>query len=195
MGDTEKLDIIFDNLFKVFSSDRFLRGQGTAGEIQSYAQTYDPKDQLAVEDRIPHLIKRLSNAGIEVLEANLYHVCMELLKKQGVLDGALEVEKGMSKAEYLEALGSQLKGEEPFADYIQENVRHGAYRIVFMTGVGAVYPVVLVRSILPKLEGTFKDIPLVTFFPGTYDNFRFKLYGLIPMKGFYRAFNLSDYKV
>ena len=106
-----QIELVFDDLFKKFSSQRFLRGEGTAGEIQFYAQTYDPKDQVLVDKQIPHLKKRLSAAGIETLEINLFQLCIELLKEEDILQTTLEAERGQSKNEFLEALLSQLKGE------------------------------------------------------------------------------------
>ena len=190
-----QIEQVFDDLFKKFSSQRFLRCEGTAGEIQFYAQTYDPKDQVLVDKQIPHLKKRLSAAGIETLEINLFQLCIELLKEEDILQTTLEAESGQSKNEFLEALLSQLKGETAVIASIEKKVQQGSYHVVFLTGIGAIYPIIRTHTILNKLQTSVKNIPLVIFFPGTYDNLAFTLFGVLPDKGYNRAFNLNDYKI
>jgi Domain of unknown function (DUF1788) len=189
------IERLFDDLFKKFSSQRFLRGEGTAGEIQFYAQTFDPKDQTLVDKQIPHLKKRLSAAGIETLEINLFQLCIELLKEEDILQASLDAESDHTKNEFLEALHSQLRGESSFIESIENKIQQGSFNIVFLTGIGAVYPIIRTHTILNKLQTSIKNIPLVIFFPGSYDNIAFTLFGILPDKGYYRAFNLNDYQI
>ena len=158
-----QIEQLFDDLFKKFSSQRFLRGEGTAGEIQFYAQTYDPKDQVLVDKQIPHLKKRLSTAGIEILEINLFELCIELLDEEGVLQMTLETESRHSKNDFLDALLSQLRGETAITASIEKKIQQGSYNIVFLSGIGAIYPIIRTHTILNKLQTSVKNIPCHLF--------------------------------
>ena len=62
--------------------------------------------------------------------------------------------------------------------------------IVFITGVGKVYPFMRSHSILNNLHHVFDTLPLVLFFPGTYDGQSLKLFGRLEDQNHYRAFQL-----
>ena len=190
-----QIEQLFDDLFKKFSSKRFLKGEGTAGEIQFYAQPYDPHDQVLIEKQIPHLMKRLSAGGIEIIEINLFQLCIEILKNDDALQTTLKEESNQSKQGFIEALLSQLNGEASFIELIEKKVRNDSYNIVFLTGIGAIYPLIRTHTILSKLQTSIKNVPLVIFFPGTYNSISFTLFGTLHDKGYYRAFNLNDYKI
>jgi hypothetical protein len=48
------------------------------------------------------------------------------------------------------------------------------------------------HSILNNLQVTMGEIPVIAFFPGEYDGFRLKLFGLVQDTNHYRAFSLDQ---
>lgn len=67
----------------------------------------------------------------------------------------------------------------------------GADNIVFLTGVGKAYPFIRSHTILNNLHSVV-DVPLLMFFPGTYDGLSLKLFNIIKDDNYYRAFRLVE---
>jgi len=66
--------------------------------------------------------------------------------------------------------------------------------IIFITGVGEVYPYLRTHKLLSTLESKFTEKPLVLFFPGKYETDNVKgsnltLFGILDDR-YYRAFNI-----
>lgn len=66
---------------------------------------------------------------------------------------------------------------------------------LFLTGIGAIYPIIRSHTILNNLQALVKEIPLVMFFPGNYNNFSLNLFGRLKDDNYYRAFNLNEYTI
>ena len=69
--------------------------------------------------------------------------------------------------------------------------------MLFISGVGAVYPYIRVHTLLETMQGRFGDCPVVLFYPGTYttsstSGSTMRLYGLLAADNYYRAVNLRD---
>lgn len=73
------------------------------------------------------------------------------------------------------------------ADRVQDN------DIIFITGIGKVFPIIRSHVILNNLYKAVEDIPVVLFFPGRYDGQELMLFGEIKDDNYYRAFQLIDY--
>ena len=186
---------MFDNLYRIFSSKRFLKKEGLGGEIPFFIQPFAPKQQVEVDTQIKHLIKRLGVEGIEVLEINLYQLCINILKEQDVFEVSLDSEKEQSKNEFLEALKGPLNIEEEVIPHLKNLINKENKHIVFLTGIGSVFPVIRSHTILNNLQKLIKTIPLVMFFPGDYNNFSLSIFGKLKDENYYRALNLNDYKI
>jgi hypothetical protein len=186
---------VFDNLYRVFSSKRFLLKEGLGGEIPFFIQPFHPHYQLEVDKQIKHLIKRLSVEGIEVMEINLYLLCVDILKEQNIFEVSLESEKEQSKNEFLEALKGPLNIEEEVIPHLKNLIEKENKHIVFLTGIGSVFPIIRSHTILNNLQKLIKSVPLVMFFPGDYNNFSLSIFGKLTDENYYRALNLNDYKI
>jgi len=64
--------------------------------------------------------------------------------------------------------------------------------IVFITGVGKAYPIIRSHTTLNKLHETIEQVPVVMFFPGSYDGVELVLFNEIKDDNYYRAFPLVD---
>lgn len=195
MNKKQNLDILFERLFTIFSSRRFLLSEGTAGEIPFYIQTFAPSVQVDLDKQVSHLVKRLDSCNVRVLEINLYHFYLDLLKTGGHLEMVFEFEKTNSKAELLDALNSVLTLEHDIVPAMANLLNTADYHIFFITGVGAIYPIIRSHTILNNLQKLVKAIPLVMFFPGKYDNLYLKLFDRMRDDNYYRAFNLNEFRV
>jgi hypothetical protein len=184
----------FETLFKVFSSQRFLKRESLGNEIAFFVQPFQPEFQTKIDIQIPHLIKRLKKENIFVLEINLYSLCIELLKKNNEFENVIEAEPEMSKTDLFEALNGPLNVEKEIIPAIRKSLKDSECQIVFLTGIGAIYPLIRSHTILNNLQSLIKEVPLVMFFPGQYNNISFTLFGRLKDENYYRAFNL-DYRI
>lgn len=189
----QNIELVFEKLYTVFSSQRFLNKEALGGEIPFFIQPFLPEKQTQVDQLLPHLIKRLDTANIPVLEINLYKHCIGLLEKQDVLQNALETEHELSKSEYMEALNGPLDVQKEVIPSIKKLMDSSDAKVVFLTGIGAIYPIIRSHTILNNLQALVKEIPLVMFFPGNYNNFSLNLFGRLKDDNYYRAFNLNEY--
>ena len=69
------------------------------------------------------------------------------------------------------------------------------FDLMFISGVGEVFPYIRSHNILNNLQSTAKDKPTVMFFPGEYtqcklDGSSLDLFGRLRDDKYYRAFNI-----
>jgi Domain of unknown function (DUF1788) len=73
--------------------------------------------------------------------------------------------------------------------YINRRLQ-GNEQLILMTGVGASYPMLRSHTILNNLHSVLDKIPLVMFFPGSYDGNELRLFNTFKDDNYYRAFPL-----
>jgi hypothetical protein len=185
----------FETLFKILSSSRFLKKEGLGGELPFFIHSFPVSNQAIVNLNIHSLIKRLLNEGIEVLEINLYLLCIDILKSANIFEQIVEQEGKMPKLRLNKVLVSNLNVETIIIPEIHRRHSETNAKIVFLTGVGEVYPFIRSHSILNNTQTLVGNIPLVMFFPGSYNNKTLTLFDLIKDENYYRAHNLNDYKI
>ena len=72
--------------------------------------------------------------------------------------------------------------------YIRDHTPENA--VVFLTGIGKCYPILRSHKVLNNLHQAFVRVPVVMFFPGTYDEQELVLFNEIKDDNYYRAFRL-----
>jgi bacteriophage exclusion system BrxB-like protein len=169
--------------------------EGLGGEIPFFIQPFHPEHQVAVDKQVRHLIKRLGVEGIDVLEINLFQLCINILKEQNIFEMSLDSEKEQTKNEFLEALRGPLNIEEEVIPHLKKLIANENSHIVFLTGIGSVFPIIRSHTILNNLQKLIKQVPLVMFFPGDYNNLSLSIFGKLTDENYYRALNLNDYKI
>ena len=79
-----------EHLFRVLSSERFLKMEGLGKEVAHFIYDYDPAWALDVAQAKKRIKTKLdTELGIKVLEINLYDLCIELLKERNVWERVL----------------------------------------------------------------------------------------------------------
>jgi hypothetical protein len=190
----------FDHLLSVISSTRFLNKQGLGNDVPFFICPFDPADAFSFAEDILRLIKKLQNAGCRVLHIDLYDLSLELLKARGILDEVLEIEPHHSKAEIKELLQGVLDPAAHLIPKIGEMIDATPHDVIFITGVGEIYPFIRSHNVLNNLQSTAKDCPTVMFFPGNYTHAlatgaSLDLFGIARDDRYYRAFNIMNYEV
>jgi hypothetical protein len=189
-----------EHLFKVVTSERFLTKQGLGNEVPFFICPYPAEEGLSmVEDRID-LITRIAHAGVAVLDISLFDLSLSILEERGILEQVLEVEPETDKGELRELLQSVLDPQANLIPKIGEAIEATPHDVIFLSGVGEVYPYIRSHNVLNNLQSTAKDKPTVMFFPGSYTHAlatgaSLDLFGCLHDDKYYRAFNILNYEV
>jgi len=185
----------FENLYKIISNQRFLNKEGLGGELPFFIHSFPVSKQSEVEINIKSLIKRLHKSNIEILEINLYTLCIDILNQKELLEKIKVQEPNLPKHRLLRILSGSLNIETVVIPEIHKRIAEASPMIIFLTGIGAVYPAIRSHSILNNLQTIVGDLPLIMFFPGTYNNHSLNLFDRLKDDNYYRAHNLNEYKV
>lgn len=185
----------FQHLLRVISSERFLKMQSIGKEVPFFICPYPAKDATAMQRMEKQLVRRLEQGGLHVLEVNLYDLAIALLKARGIWDEILRIEETVGKDQLLELLQGVLDPEQHLVPAIAERMQGQHFDVMFITGVGEVYPYIRSHNVLNNLQSTAKDQPTVMFFPGEYTQSlecgaSLDLFGLLHDDKYYRAFNI-----
>lgn len=186
------------HLFKVLSSERFLKMEGLGNEVAHFIYDYDPSWELDVAQAKKRIKTKLdTELGIKVFEVNLYDLCVDLLKKRNVWDRVLAAEPTMDKSEFLKMLQNMLDPQMHLAPAIKELMAAESFQVLFLTGIGEVFPFVRSHTVLNNLQTVVSDKPMLMFFPGRYEvsatqGSALVLFGQLKDDSFYRAKRILD---
>jgi len=194
-GSRQTIQEKFQHLLAVVSSERFLKKQGIGNEVPFFICPYNPSDANEVERSLKKLVTKLEQTGIRILNVNIYDMSIELLKEREIWDRVLSVEESVSKAEFQELMQGVLDPESHLVPAIAKKIESAEYDVMFLSGVGEVYPYIRSHNVLNNLQSTAKDKPTVMFFPGTYTHSletgaSLDLFGKLHDDKYYRAFNI-----
>ncbi|WP_339240506.1 DUF1788 domain-containing protein [Geobacillus sp. FSL W8-0466] len=78
--------------------------------------------------------------------------------------------------------------EEQLVDKIAEAAEQA--QIIFITGIGSVFPLVRAHELLNQLHPKVTNVPIVIFYPGTYTGQGLSLFNRFESNGYYRAFSI-----
>lgn len=185
----------FQHLLALISSDRFLKRQGLGNEIPFFICPFDPKEAVEMARIQRQLINRLNQAGVRILEINLYDMAVDLLKERGILEQILQIEPTVSKDELKDLLQGVLDSEAHLIPEIAKRMSCSEFDVLFITGVGEVFPYIRSHNVLNNLQRAAKEKPTVMFFPGAYthsleNGASLDLFGRLHDDKYYRAFNI-----
>lgn len=187
-----------EHMFKVLSSERFLKMEGLGNEVAHFIYDYNPTWELDVAQAKKRIKTKLdTEIGIKVLEINLYELCVDLLKKRNVWERVLAAEPGMDKLDFLKMLQNMLDPQMHLAPAIKERIADENFHILFLTGIGEVFPFVRSHTVLNNLQTVVSDQPMLMFFPGRYEmsatqGSSLVLFGQLKDDSFYRAKRILD---
>ena len=188
MTTAEKLNLIEPRI----KDKEFLEKVRGGHIIPFYILDYDPQDEYMAREHVLNLQDKVNkeNGDIRIKVIDLYGLLLECLKEKGFLDKALKAEEAKGTEKLFEAIKNtlQLKKETTvYIDKIAEDIQ--PEDVVFLTGVGKVYPIVRTHKVLSNLRPLLKRNPLIVMYPGTYINNELSLFGEID-RDYYQAFKL-----
>ena len=191
IGMPETIAQKFDRLFNIFTSEDFMEGKKLGGEIASYISTYPPEEENAIKEQIYAIKNRLDKHGRSVVIIDLYVVMIAILTEKKLLSRVFDSESKMQKQRLLTSLVTTLDVQKVLVPDIVQRIHNSAASIVFLTGIGQVFPIIRAHTVMNNIQTLVSKTPLVAFFPGDYDGIRLKLFGRLQDENHYRAFNLD----
>jgi Domain of unknown function (DUF1788) len=191
---------LLDHLIEVISSEKFLNKRGLGNEVPFFICPFQPEDLVEMGKIRAHLIKALHTKNVRVLEIDLYDISIELLQERKLLDRILQSEASMDKIKIKETLQGVLDPERYLIPAIANKADQAEFDVLFMSGVGEVFPYIRSHNVLNNLQSAIKDQPTVMFFPGSYQHelatgASLDLFGRLHDDKYYRAFNILHYEV
>jgi hypothetical protein len=211
----QPLSTRFEHLVSVISSLRFLEMRGLNNDLPFYICEFKATEAFEMQRMQGQLtntlaslsVECLGGRGIKVLEVNLYDLCIDLLKARegsspdtNLWDEILAIESEVEKDSLLELLQNVLDIGDYLIPAIGERLRQVEFDVLFLSGIGEVFPHIRSHNVLNNLQSTAKDKPTVMFFPGEYrhsleQGASLELFGLLHDDKYYRAFNIFETQV
>jgi hypothetical protein len=172
-------------------SEEFLNGQGLGNEIGFWIFDYQPEQELEVREYITFLESLLSkkHGHLEVTNINLLQSLVDYLSERNFIEKAIQMQKTKGDEALLKALKGPLHMDK-FAPYLVKRYSATDQDIIFISGVGSVWPLLRAHSLLNSLHSLLGHRPVVLFYPGEYSGQAMSLFGKIPSDNYYRAFRL-----
>jgi hypothetical protein len=191
----QPVQVRFQHLLSVISGQRFLLKQGLGNEVPFFICPYKPEEAIQMERLQRQLVNQLSQTGVRVLEINLYDLSIEILNARGIWEQVLEMEASVSKDQLKELLQGVLDPEAHLVPAMAAKLANAQFDVLFLSGVGEVFPYIRSHNVLNNLQSTAKEKPTVMFFPGNYTHSlesgaSLDLFGKLHDDKYYRAFNI-----
>ena len=186
-----------EHLLAVLSGKRFLQMEGLGNEVPFFIYPYPPEDALAVAQAKKRIKNKLGNKGISLREVNLYDISVEILKERGVWERVLAAEPDQDKEDFRELIQGMLDPQLHLAPAIRAKVDDGEFQILFLTGIGEVFPYIRSHNVLNNLQSVVKGKPMLMYFPGRYEQSdtlgsSLVLFGRLKDDQYYRAKNILE---
>ena len=188
----KSIEAKLEKIYKVITSEEFLKGKGLGNEVNYYIFDYPPESELLVRKYLNNiLIKKIKNSrqDINPIIVDLYDVLIEILDSKKVFKPAIDMEKKTGEEGLLRAIKPILKPEN-FTSLIKDKAKDS--NLLLLTGVGKIWPLVRSHVILNNLNTVLNNIPAILFFPGIYNKLELQLFSKFKDDNYYRAFKLVD---
>lgn len=173
----------------------FLSNKGLGNEAGIFTFCYDPTLELEARDFFRRLLAdadagKLGEGGLraEIHERNLYDVLLCIADAKRILKKLPAQEEKRGQEGLLKQI-QRIATPEAFVSAI-DWAPHKLGDVLIITGVGEVYPFMRVHNILNNMQSSFRDVPVVVAYPGTFDGGSLSLFGKLKDGNYYRAFDL-----
>ncbi|NLR09718.1 MULTISPECIES: DUF1788 domain-containing protein [Lactobacillaceae] len=173
----------------------FQQNRGLSNEVSYYILAFAPQDQLLVTEEISSMEQQLNRetVGIDIVEFNLYDIMWELLDDMGIRDDVLAMEATDGMDYLIEQLNNALEmtsADNLFVQYMQRHLPKKPVT-VFVTGIGEIFPLIRAHKVLNTMHQVIDNVPVVFFYPGTYDSLSLSMFGESKEDNYYRAFQIN----
>lgn len=195
---------LLDDVFELLIEADFQKPGSGLMSFPAYVYVYPPEQEYDFREALPQLADRLrrANVGQNPLTVNVYDAFQEYLSGKtlggrSLLDRMVETEttdpgkvnrqlkRHARSADFTAYLAEQFAG---FVDEEDDQAR----TYVFIHGWGSIHPYLRTSTFLNKMEPHLRGYKLILFYPGTYVNGSFRLFGTLESDEVYRASCLNE---
>nr|WP_156647076.1 DUF1788 domain-containing protein [Lentibacillus sp. JNUCC-1] len=183
-----------DAILPKIKDPSFRQNRGLGNEIGYHIFDYEPQYEMLVRDHIAYLKDQINNdpsSSQRITEFDLYEMVLEILDEKGYLEKNFVMEEKKGSQYVLNATRKALRltlNNDQIIRYMAERIE--PHDIVFITGIGKVFPIIRSHVVLNNLHHAVGQVPVVLFFPGRYDGQELVLFNEIKDDNYYRAFQL-----
>ncbi|MCD7763956.1 MAG: DUF1788 domain-containing protein [Lachnospiraceae bacterium] len=190
----ERLDILEEKMRR----ESFRKNTGLGNEVGYYVFDYEPQQELIVRERVNELAGSNTQLkfGYQLVVYDLYELMLQLLEEEEVMDDLKELEEEEGTEYVFQSISDVLRFDDEnslIIHYIMEHTPKES--VVFLTGVGKVFPILRSHKILNNLHQMMNHCPVVLFFPGRYNGDSLNIFGEAANdknENYYRAFPLVE---
>ena len=188
-----KIEERFDLLKQKINSPKFRENRGLGNEVGYYIFDYPAEKELYVREQVDRMYKQSVSSSDEykIIVFDLYDIMIEILDNKKYLEKCYAMEKKSGFEKVSRAVANMMKVNSTdgmIVHYIQEHTPEKA--IIFITGIGKCYPIIRSHTVLNNLHLVIDNVPVVLFYPGSYDGQELVLFDEIKDDNYYRAFRL-----
>lgn len=178
---------------EVISDENFRKNKGLSNEVGYYIFDYPAEEEIKVREYLENIKNKNKSKpqGYELVIYDVYDIMLDLIEEEGLMESCIEMEVNEGLDYLISAINDILRidyDDNYFNTYIEENTPNNS--VVFITGIGKIFPFVRAHGILNKLHLVFDRAPVVLFYPGKYDGQSLMLFSEFKDENYYRAFPL-----
>ena len=173
------------------TSREFLAAEGLGNEIGFWVFDYPAESELQVREHVHFIANALAtrHSDIKFEHINLFSTVISYLTERKFLDKSFELQREKGNDALMRALAGPLAMER-LAPYIVDTHEAADQDLIFISGIGSVWPLMRGHDLLNNLHALLGDTPVVLFYPGSYDGQSLSLFGKVTSNNYYRAFKL-----
>lgn len=168
----------------------FLENKGLSNEVGYHIFDYPEKDELVVREWLGN--NRIGGK-VSLVTIDLYDMILDLLESDEYLEHCFKFEKQKGLAhlgEVIERLIEVKHDSGWLVSSVRDKVSEAEADILFVHGVGKIYPLIRSHGVLNILHQNLDEIPVVLFYPGRYNEQDLVLFSRIDDGNYYRAFRI-----
>jgi hypothetical protein len=186
----------FQDLRDKIQSQSFQENRGLSNEVGYYIFDYDPQKEMYVRGEIGDIVRQttVATVGVNVQVFNLYDIMLDIVDKFGYRQGFIDLEKSGGMTQVIDWMNNILEMNEEhnlIVHYIGDHLNKDGPTILFITGVGQVYPIIRAHKVLNTMTQVIDQIPVMMFYPGNYNSVRLQAFGELQEDNYYRAFHFE----
>jgi AcrR family transcriptional regulator len=195
---------MLDDVFRRLADPEFQELGAGLMSFPAYVYVYPPDREHEFREAISRLPERLRrpNVGqdpllVDVFEEFLSYLEAESLSGRPLLDHMLEQEASVP-----ETVDRQLKSQAKSGDFTERLARMFDRHVseeseldrsyILVHGWGTIYPYLRSSQFLDRMESHMGEYKIILFYPGTYKNGQFRLFGKLSSNRVYRASYLNQ---
>lgn len=186
----------FQDLREKIQTQSFQENRGLSNEVGYYIFDYDPEKELYVRGEIGDIIRQKNAAptGVTIQVFDLFTIMLTIVDQFGYREAFIDLEKSNGITQVIDWMNNIMEMNEEHnlvVQYISDHLNKDGPTIVFITGVGQVYPIIRAHKVLNTMTQVIDQIPVMMFYPGNYNSVRLQAFGELQEDNYYRAFHFE----